>query len=170
LSITSYQLSTHRRLIHHFISISERYTEIMGFPTCLHVINHMQVQLNKYSFSMCYIGESYGVSSQLFAQRRLAQRSSSISDRNHAPISWVHPTHGLSLKSNHSICVLENVSRSCNHQQSLSAREAFYTRPSLSQKYSKFILASGLVKISAICSWVGRYCMCTIFLCTMSLI
>jgi hypothetical protein len=58
----------------------------------------------------------------------------------------------------------------CNHQHSLSAREVFSTRPSLSRKYSNFVLASGLVKISAICSWVGRYCTCTAFLCTMSLI
>jgi hypothetical protein len=27
-----------------------------------------------------------------------------------------HPTHGLSLRSTHSVCVLEDVSRSCNHQ------------------------------------------------------
>jgi hypothetical protein len=56
--------------------------------------------------------------------------------------------------------VLEDISRSCNHQHSLSAREAFSTRPSLSQKYSYFVLASGLVKISTICSCVGRYCTC----------
>jgi hypothetical protein len=90
--------------------------------------------------------------------------------RNDTPISWAHPTHGLSHRSTHSICVLEDVSRSCNHQHSLSAREAFSTRPSLSRKYSNFVLASGLVKISAICSCVGRYCTCISFLCTMSLI
>jgi hypothetical protein len=94
-----------------------------------------------------------------------------------------HPSQGLSLRfvswrKSHiaamihisQVCKLENVSHSCNHQHSLSAREAFSTRPSLSRKYSNFVLASGLVKISAICSWVGRYCMCTVFLCTMSLI
>jgi hypothetical protein len=42
--------------------------------------------------------------------------------------------------STHSVCVLEDVSRSCNHQHSLSAREAFSTRPSLSWKYSNFVL------------------------------
>jgi hypothetical protein len=47
------------------------------------------------------------------------------------------------------VCKLENVSRSYNHQHSLSARETFSTRPSFSWKYSNFVLASGLVKIYA---------------------
>jgi hypothetical protein len=72
---------------------------------------------------------------------RGTQRSFSVSERNNTPISWAHPTHGLSLRSTHSVCVLEDVSRSCNHQHSLSAREAFSTRPSLSRKYSNFVLA-----------------------------
>jgi hypothetical protein len=99
-------------------------------------------------------------SSQLSIRRRPTQRSSYVSDRNHTPISGA-----LSQ-----VCVLEDVSRSCNHQHSLSAREAFSTRPSLSRKYSNLVLASGLVKIFVICSWVGIYCMCIVFLCTMSLI
>jgi hypothetical protein len=32
------------------------------------------------------------------------------------PNSWAHPTHGLSFKPTYSACVLEDVSRSCNHQ------------------------------------------------------
>jgi hypothetical protein len=32
-------------------------------------------------------------------------------------IGTTHPTHGLSLRPTHSVCVLENVSRNCNHQQ-----------------------------------------------------
>jgi hypothetical protein len=101
---------------------------------------------------------------------RGTQRSISVSEWNVTPISWEHPTHGLSHRPTHSVCVLEDVSQSCNHQHSLSARETFSTRPSLSRKYSNFVLASGLVKISAIFSCVGKYCMCTAFLCTMSLI
>jgi hypothetical protein len=101
---------------------------------------------------------------------RGTQRSFSVSERNNTPISWAHPTHGLSLRPTHSDCVLEDVSHSCNHQHSLSAREAFSTRPSFSWKYSNFVLASGLVKMFAICSCVGRYCTCVVFLCTMSLI
>jgi hypothetical protein len=81
-------------------------------------------------------------SSQLFVRRRPSLCSSSVSDRNHTPLSGA-----LSQ-----VCVLKNVSLSCNHQHSLSAREAFSTRPSLSRKYSNFVLESGLVKISAICS------------------
>jgi hypothetical protein len=91
-------------------------------------------------------------------------------ERNDTSISWAHPTHGLSHRLTHSVYVLEDVSRSCNNQHSLLARESLFTRPSISQKYSNFILASGLVKISAICSCAGRYCTCTAFLCTMSLI
>jgi hypothetical protein len=101
---------------------------------------------------------------------RCTQSSFSISKRNNTPISWAHPTHGLSLGMNHSVCVLEDVSCSCNHQHSLSAKEPFSTRPSLSRKYSNSVLASGLVKISTIFSWVGRYCTCIVFLCTMSMI
>jgi hypothetical protein len=87
-----------------------------------------------------------------------------------------HPSHGhTQLMGSLSGRLTQSVSwrmshASCNHQHSLSAREAFSTRPSLSRKYSNFVLASGLVKMSAICSWVGRYCTCIVFLCTMSLI
>ena len=70
-------------------------------------------------------------SSQLFVRRRPSLRSSSVSDRNHTPISGA-----LSQ-----VCVLEDVSRNCNHQHSLSAREAFSIRPSLAWKYSNFVLA-----------------------------
>jgi hypothetical protein len=76
-----------------------------------------------------------------------SQCSISVSERNHTPISWAHPTHGLSLRSTYSVCVQEDVSRSYNHQHSLSAREAFSTRPSLSPKYSNFVFASSLVKM-----------------------
>jgi hypothetical protein len=55
-------------------------------------------------------------------------------------IETANPNHGLSLKSTQSVCVMEDVSRSCNHQHSLSAREAFSIRPSLSRKYSNFVL------------------------------
>jgi hypothetical protein len=99
-------------------------------------------------------------SSRLSIRRRPSLRSSSVSYRNNTPISGA-----LSQ-----VCVLEDVSHSCNHQHSLSAREAFSTRPSLSRKYLNFVLANGLVKIYAIFSWVGRYCTCIVFLCTMSLI
>jgi hypothetical protein len=132
----------------------------MGFSRRSPVLSHRHVQLNRSSFSLRYTGESFGVSSKISAQRRLAQRSSSVSDRNHTPNSGA-----LSQ-----VCALEDVSRSCNNQHSLSARETFSTRASLSRKYSNFVLAIGLVKMFAIYSWVGRYCMCTLFLFTMSLI
>jgi hypothetical protein len=112
----------------------------MGFSTCSPVLSHRNIQLNRSSFSLRYRGESSGVSSQLFAQRRSAQHSSSVLDRNHIPISWAHPTHGLSLRSTQSVWVLDDVSRSCNHQHSLSSREAFSIRPSLAREYSNFVL------------------------------
>jgi hypothetical protein len=99
-----------------------------------------------------------------------AQRSISVSERNHTSIAWEHPNHGLSPRSTYLVCVLEDVSCICNHKHSLSAREAFSSKPSISQNYSIFILASGLVNISLIFTWVGRYCTCIGFLCTMSLI
>jgi hypothetical protein len=64
-----------------------------------------------------------------------------VLEKNNTPISWVHPTHGLSHRPTHSVCVLEDVSRNCNHQHSLSVREAFSIRPSLAWKYSNFVLA-----------------------------
>jgi hypothetical protein len=53
---------------------------------------------------------------------------------------------------------LKNVSGSCKHQHSLSAREAFSTMPGLSRKYSNFVLVMGLVRTSTTWSCVGRYC------------
>jgi hypothetical protein len=69
-------------------------------------------------------------SSQLFVRRRPSLRSISVSDRNHTPLSGA-----LSQ-----VCVLENVSHSCNHQHSLSAREAFFIMPSLTQMYFELCL------------------------------
>jgi hypothetical protein len=66
---------------------------------------------------------------QLSVRRRPSLRSIFVSDRNHTPISGA-----LSQ-----VYVLEDVSRNCNHQHSLSAREAFSIRPSLARKYSNFV-------------------------------
>jgi hypothetical protein len=67
---------------------------------------------------------------QLSARGGHHKCSSSVSYRNHTPNSGA-----LSQ-----VCVLEDVSCSCNHQHSLSAREAFSIRPSLTWKYSNFVL------------------------------
>jgi hypothetical protein len=50
-------------------------------------------------------------SSQLSVRRRPSLRSNSVSDRNHTPFSGA-----LSQ-----VCVLENVSRSCNHQKNVAS-------------------------------------------------
>jgi hypothetical protein len=141
-STTSSQLS-HR---------GERYTHHMGTP------NH------------------WGTT-QLSQRRTMPQPlgdDSTLTQRRTMPHHVGMPNTGLPLRltqlSHRGECILEDVSRRCNHQHSLSAREAFSTRPSLSRKYSNFVLASGLVKIYAVCSCVGRYYTCTAFLSIMSLI
>ena len=62
------------------------------------MLSYKHVQLNRYSFSLR--------SSQLFVRRRSSLRSSSISYRNHTPI----------LGALSQVCVMEDVSHSCNHQ------------------------------------------------------
>jgi hypothetical protein len=44
------------------------------------------------------------------------KHSISVLKRNNTPISWENPTYRLSHRSTHSVCVLEDVSRSYNHQ------------------------------------------------------
>jgi hypothetical protein len=153
---------TLHRCTHHFIFVSERTTHPthgLPHPTQGHTTFHLRLREEPHTHLM---GTPNSWAS---SPHTGAHNVPSPSQRG-----TTHPSHGLSLRPTHSDCVLEDVSRSYNHQHSLSAREAFSTRPSLSQKYSNFVLASSLVKISAICSWVGRYCTCTVFLCTMSLI
>jgi hypothetical protein len=82
------------------------------------------------SFLTVLHGRIIWISSQLSVMRRPYMCSSSVSDRNHTPLSG-----DLSQ-----IFVLENVSHSCNHQHPLSAREAFSIRPSLARKYSNCVL------------------------------
>jgi hypothetical protein len=84
---------------------------------------------------------------------RGTQHSIFILERKYTPISWEHPNHGLSLRPAHSVCVLEDVSHSCNHQHSLSAKETFSIRPSLARKYLNFIL----VVVINTPSQLGRY-------------
>jgi hypothetical protein len=47
---------------------------------------------------------------------RGTQCSFSVSERNNTPMSWAHPTYGLSLRPIQSVYVLEDVSCNCNHQ------------------------------------------------------
>jgi hypothetical protein len=209
-SITSFQLSAQRRTLspsHGLLHPSQGYT---SFHLCLrendtpnswdsspHTGAHNIPSLSQRGTT--HSSHGYTQLTGFLTPHRGTQRSISVSERNNTPISWAHPTHGISHRPIHSVCVLEDVSHNCNHQHSLSAREAFYTRPSLSRKYSNFVLAviintpsqlgryfppgqvsqgstqtsslaSGLVKISVIFSWVGRYCTCIDFLYTMSLI
>jgi hypothetical protein len=72
-------------------------------------------------------------SSQLSVRRRPSLRSSSVSDRNHTPLSGA-----LSQ-----VCVLENVSHSCNHQHLSMALEG----PSLFF-FVRFVLSAVAVSIT----------------------
>jgi hypothetical protein len=67
---------------------------------------------------------------QLSIRRRPSLRSSSVSDNSHTALSGA-----LSQ-----VCVLENVSRSCNHQHSLSSKEAFFIMPSLTRCILNLVL------------------------------
>jgi hypothetical protein len=98
------------------------------FPSQGHTMFHLHLRENDTPRSWEY------------SLHRGTQHYISITQRNYTPISWAHPTHGLSLRPTHSVCVLEDVSSRCNHQHSLSDREAFSTRTSLSQNYLKFVL------------------------------
>ena len=109
-SITSSQLSAQRRTTHCFIFVSERTTHPthgLPHPTQGHTTFHLRLREEPHTQLMGFLTPHRGT-----------QRSFSVSERN-TPISWAHPTHGLSLRLTHSVCILEDVSRSCNHRQYL---------------------------------------------------
>jgi hypothetical protein len=103
---SSSQLSSQRRLIHCFIFVSERCTQLMGFHTFTCAQPHARLTQQIFFLTALHRRIIWS-SSQLSVRRRPTQRSSSVSDRNHTPNSGA-----LSQ-----VCVLEDVSRSCNHQQ-----------------------------------------------------
>jgi hypothetical protein len=111
------------------------------------VLSHRHVQLNRSPFSLRYTGESSGV----------LLNSHNGGGHLYVPalsqIGTTHPSQGLSLRfvswrKSHiaamihisQVCKLENVSHSCNHQHSLSAREAFFIMPSLTRMYFELCL------------------------------
>jgi hypothetical protein len=134
----------------HFISILERTTH----PTHGH-LPYIGAHNVPYPSQRGTTHPSHGHTQLMgfLTPHRGTQRSISVLERNNTPISWAHPTHGLSHRPTHSVCVLEDVSRSCNHQHSLSAKEAFFIRPILSHKYSNLFL----VKVIKTHSHLGRY-------------
>jgi hypothetical protein len=69
-------------------------------------------------------------SSRLSVRRRLSLCSNYVSDRNHSPLSGAFSQ----------VCKLENVSHNCNHQHSLSAKEAFFIMTSLTRMYFELCL------------------------------
>jgi hypothetical protein len=149
-SITSSQLFAKRRPVHRFIFVSKRKTHpTHGIP---HTREHNIPSLSHRGTTQPAHGIPHPTQG--------TQPSISVSGRNHTPNSWdssphigahnfpslsqrgtTHPTHGISLRTNHSVCVLEDVSCSCNHQHSLSSREAFSIRPSITRKYLNFVFS-----------------------------
>jgi hypothetical protein len=99
-------------------------------------------------------------SSQLSVRRRPSLHSSPFSDRNHTPLSGDFSQ----------VCNLENVSRRCNHQHSLSTREPFSTRPSLSQKILELFLGKWFGEDICDLFMSRKILHVYFFLCTMSLI
>ena len=69
-------------------------------------------------------------SSSQFSVRRPSLHSSSISNKNHTSLSGAFSQ----------VCKLGNVSHSCNHQHSLSARKAFFIMLSLTRMYFELCL------------------------------
>jgi hypothetical protein len=133
------------RVTQHSISVSERNHTPSSWASSLHTwaLHHSTQGHNVPSSSQrgtTHPSHGHTEIMGFLTPHRGTQRSFSISERNHTPNSWAHLTHGLSLRPTHSACVLENVSRNCNHQHSLSTREAFSIRPSFAWKYLNFFL------------------------------
>jgi hypothetical protein len=140
-STTSSQLSTQRRTInssHGLLHPAQGYTSF-HLKRHTHLMGIFLSQVYT-TFHLCF-KENDTPNSWASSLHRGTHRSISVSERNDTPISWAHPTHGLFLRLTHSVCVLEDVLRSCNHQHSLSTREAFSITPSLTRKYSNYVLA-----------------------------
>jgi hypothetical protein len=112
---SSSQLSSQRRLIHRFIFVSEQCTQLMGIHTF--TCAQPQARLTQQIFFLTALHRRIiWSSSQLSVRRRPAQRSRSVSDRNHTPNSTA-----LSQ-----VCFLEDVSRSCNHQQRVPVKKSLW--------------------------------------------
>jgi hypothetical protein len=101
--------STQRRLIHHlhFILMTMHPT-LLDFTRspCAQPQAHPTQQI---SFLTMLHRRIIWNSSQLSVRRRPSLRASSISNRNHTPLSGAFSQ----------VCKMENVSHSCNHQQGL---------------------------------------------------
>jgi hypothetical protein len=111
------------------------------------VLSDRHVQLYKSPFSLHYTEESSGVLlNSLYGGGHLYIPALS-------QIETTHPSQGISLTfvswrifhivvmiNISQVCKLENVSHSCNHQHSLSDREAFFIMPSLTWMYFELCL------------------------------
>jgi hypothetical protein len=104
---SSFQLSTQRRLIHHLhLCLMTMHPALWEF-TLSPCAQPQARQTQQISFLTALHRRIIWSSSQLSIRKRPSLRSSSVSDRNHTPLSG-----DLSQ-----VCVQENVSRRCNHQQ-----------------------------------------------------
>jgi hypothetical protein len=128
---TSSQLFVQRRPVHRFISVSKRMThQTHGLihPTQGHTMFHIHLREEPHTHLM---GTPKSWASS--PPHRGTKHSISVSEMNHRPISWAHPTHGFSLRSTHSVCVLEDVSRSCNlttkKHKDVEVMDCFPSRP-----------------------------------------
>jgi hypothetical protein len=98
--------SAHRRLIHHLHFCShDDAPNTLGFHTFT-LCSATARPTQQISFLTALHRRIIWSSSQLSVRRRPSLRSSSVSDRNHTPVS----------RAFSQVCKLENVSHSCNHQ------------------------------------------------------
>jgi hypothetical protein len=98
---------------HCFISISERTTH----PTHGHLpFTRTHIIPSPSHRGMTHPSHGHNQLMGFLTPHRGTQQSIFVSKRNNTPISWAHPNHGISHRPTHSICVLEDVSHSCNHQ------------------------------------------------------
>jgi hypothetical protein len=113
----------------------ERHTQLMGFPTQGHTTFHLCLREEPHTQLMGFPTQGHttfllhlreephthlmGTPNTWASSPHTGAHNvpSPVSERNNTPISWAHPTHGLSLRPTHSVYVLEDVSCSCNHQQ-----------------------------------------------------
>jgi hypothetical protein len=90
---------------HCFILVSERNDTPITWEYSPHTWAYTSFHLKRHTHIM-----------GILTPHRGTQLSISVSEWNDTPISWAHPTHGLSHRTNHLVCVLKDVSQSCNHQ------------------------------------------------------
>jgi hypothetical protein len=137
--------ASHRRIIWSFLVNSTAQRRLTHHP---HFCSHVNAPntLGFHMFTLCLaIGMSNSSDHSLNGGGHLYVPSS-VSGRNHVPFLGAFSQvcklrerlHIAAMIHTSQVCKLENVSHSCIHQHSLSAREAFFIMSGLTQMCSEF--------------------------------